>query len=145
MTTRTIKGWYVVHKWTSLIATAFFLLLCLTGLPLIFHHELDHWIGGYVEPAVLPADSPRASLDRMVADAKVRRPDDAMQFVWREEDEPDLWFVAVAETADALESSAVYSYDARTAELLNEHPAQEGVMYVFWKLHVDLFAGLPGT
>ena len=34
MTRKAIKGWYLVHKWTSLICIAFLLLLCITGLPL---------------------------------------------------------------------------------------------------------------
>ena len=41
MTARTLKGWYRVHKWTSLVCTEFLLMLCLTGLPLIFHEEID--------------------------------------------------------------------------------------------------------
>jgi len=46
MTARTLRIWFLVHKWTSLIATVFLLLLCLTGLPLIFHEEIEH----YFEP-----------------------------------------------------------------------------------------------
>ena len=40
MRSTTIRRWSVVHTWTSLICTLF--LLALTGLPLIFHHELEH-------------------------------------------------------------------------------------------------------
>jgi uncharacterized iron-regulated membrane protein len=35
--------------------------------------------------------------------------------------------------------------DARTAEVLAEPKFNEGFMYWMFKLHVDLFAGLPGT
>ena len=37
------------HKWSSLVCTVFMLLLCLTGLPLIFHHEIGHLLGTEVE------------------------------------------------------------------------------------------------
>lgn len=37
----TIRVWFLVHKWTSIISTAFLLMLCITGLPLIFHDEID--------------------------------------------------------------------------------------------------------
>ena len=30
----TIRAWFLAHKWTSIICTAFLLMLCLTGLPL---------------------------------------------------------------------------------------------------------------
>ena len=53
--TRTLRRWVFVHKWTSLICTLFMLLLCITGLPLIFHHEIDDILHSEVKPAeVLP-------------------------------------------------------------------------------------------
>lgn len=37
----TIKIWSRIHTWTSLVSMLFLLMLCVTGLPLIFHHEID--------------------------------------------------------------------------------------------------------
>ncbi len=145
MRPRALERWYGVHKWTSLFATANFLLLCATGLPLVFHHEIDHWLGNAAEPAVLPEGTPRTSLDGIVADALGRRPGEVVQFVYTEDDEPHLWFLGLAPTPDAAESSVYLTYDARTGNLLKEDVYGDGVMYVLWKLHVDLFAGLPGT
>jgi uncharacterized iron-regulated membrane protein len=141
---KTIKVWCFVHKWTSLTCTAFLLLLCLTGLPLIFRHEIDHLLGAVVEPSDLPADAPRANLDRLVETAKVRRPGEFVQFISQSEDEPHAWFVTMGKTPDAEEASAVLMLDARTGELLHEFTLREGVMHLLFKLHVDLFAGLPG-
>ena len=31
----------MTHKWSSLVCTVFLLMLCVTGLPLIFHDEVD--------------------------------------------------------------------------------------------------------
>ena len=39
---KAIRTWAWVHKWSSLVCTVFMLLLCLTGLPLIFHLSLIH-------------------------------------------------------------------------------------------------------
>src|SRR5690606_3033459 len=39
-----------LHRWTSLIATIPFLILCLTGTVLIFHEEIDHALG--LEPVL---------------------------------------------------------------------------------------------
>jgi len=140
-----MNAWYQVHKWTSLVCTLFILLLCLTGLPLIFSHEIDHLLGRTVEPPSMPAAAQRAGLDEIVAAAQGRRPDDPVQFVVRDPDEPDVWFVRLGETVDAPEASAFYAYDARTGEFLYEYPLNEGFMNVMLRLHVDLFAGLPGT
>jgi len=72
MTASTIKTWCWIHKWSSLVSTAFLLLLCITGLPLIFHHEIDELLGNAAEPRDLPAGTPHASLDRMVKGAPAR-------------------------------------------------------------------------
>lgn len=139
-----IRRWYLVHKWTSLVCTLFALMLCVTGLPLIFYHEIDHALGHSVEPPPIPESSARADLDDIVTTARNRRPQDAVQFILGDPDEPDVWFVRLGETVDAPEASAFYTFDARTGELLNDYPLREGVMYVLWQLHIDLFAGLPG-
>lgn len=121
------------------------LLLCVTGLPLIFLHEIDHALGHVAEPPPLPEPAPRASVDGIVADAKASRPNDAVQFLVRDPEELALWFVRMGESVDAAEPSAFYTYDARTGRFLSAYPLDTGIMNVLLRLHVDLFAGLPGT
>jgi len=140
-----IRNWYWVHKWTSLICTLFLLMLCITGLPLIFYHEIDHATGNSVDPPELPGVTSTASLDRIVEAARAKRPDDVVQFVSRDPEEPNAWFVSMGETANAPLASAFYTFDARTGEFLHEYPLNEGVMNFLFRLHYDMFAGLPGT
>ena len=140
-----IKTWYVIHKWTSLICTAFMLLLCVTGLPLIFFHEIDHLLGREAEPPEGVQVAERASVDAIIADARRRNPDDAVQFLVADPEEPDLWFVRMGETVADDEASAFYYYDARTGDYLHAYPLGQGFMHVMYRLHVDMFAGLPGT
>ncbi|HEU0184827.1 MAG TPA: PepSY domain-containing protein [Blastocatellia bacterium] len=144
-TVKAIKSWYQIHKWTSLICTAFLLLLCLTGLPLIFHHELDHLLGNEAEPPTLPAGTPMADLDLVVAAGAKRYPNEYVQFVVWEADEPDIVYLSMAAAPSAPpENNRTIVVDARTAQTLNEPKTNEGLMYVLLKLHVDMFAGLPG-
>lgn len=147
LSSQTIRNWYVVHKWTSLVCTVFLLMLCITGLPLIFYHEIDHALGNSVDPPELAAGTAdaKANLDAIVADARARKPADAVQFVSRDPDEPDAWFVSLGATANAPRASAFYMYDARTGDFLHEYPLNQGVMNFLFRLHYDLFAGLPGT
>ncbi|MBS0219683.1 MAG: PepSY domain-containing protein [Proteobacteria bacterium] len=56
MSAKALRSWYGVHKWTSLVCTLFLLLLCLTGLPLIFKAEIDVWTG-----AIATADGAASS------------------------------------------------------------------------------------
>ncbi|WGD56291.1 PepSY domain-containing protein [Bradyrhizobium sp. CB1650] len=55
MKARTIRLWSVVHTWTSLVSTVFLLLLCVTGLPLVFHHEIDELLGYAPSPKLTRA------------------------------------------------------------------------------------------
>ena len=63
-----------MHKWTSLICTGFLLMLCLTGLPLVFHDEIDDalnpgiWTPANPGGALLDLDALlKISLDRRPA------------------------------------------------------------------------------
>ena len=49
MTGSKLRRWAWIHKWSSLVCTVFMLLLCVTGLPLIFHHEIGHLLGTEIE------------------------------------------------------------------------------------------------
>lgn len=139
-----LKTWAWVHKWSSLVCTAFMLLLCLTGLPLIFSHEISHWLGNEIEAPEMPANTPLASLDTVLANAKALYPSRVVQFVFRDIDDDKTWTVSLGKTATSEEDTKFVMVDARTANVLHEPKFDEGFMHIMFRLHVDLFAGLPG-
>ncbi len=67
------RKWSWVHKWSSLVCTLFMLLLCVTGLPLIFHEEIDELLHEQVKPADVPEGTPKANLDRVLANGLASR------------------------------------------------------------------------
>lgn len=138
-----LRRWSWVHKWSSLVCTVFMLLLCLTGLPLIFHHEIGHLLGTEVEAPAMPAGTPRASLDTVLAAAQALHPDRVVQFASQPEDDA-LWFVTLTPTPAPTEDFKSIAVDARTGAILSQRPVDEGFMYLMLRLHVGLFAGLPG-
>ena len=142
MTGGAIKGWFLVHKWAGLACTLFALLLCLTGLPLIFHDEIDRAFATDRLPAVA-ADTPRPSLDAVVRAAQALYPGERPLFVSWDEDRP----VANVTTAPAAQPGRggyhLTAMDLRTARKVAELE-QGGFMQVMLRLHVDLFADLPG-
>ncbi|MCC2643001.1 MAG: Peptidase [Nitrospira sp.] len=144
MTFKTFGTWHLIHKWTSLLCTVFLLLLCLTGLPLIFSDELAVWLGEAVEPPEHVTATTPVSLEALVDDARERRPQDYVKFLTQDEDQP-AWFVSLGATLTAQDNSALFMYDARTGLLLHDRPADEGLLNLLLKLHVELLAGLPGT
>ncbi len=140
------RAWYAVHKWTSLVSTLFLLMLCVTGLPLIFSHEINHALGNSVDaPRLSPGHEARADVDAIVADAQRRRPQDVPQFLVAEADEPELLYVRMADRVDSPGLTAFYTYDARTGRFLSEYPLGKGFMDVMLRLHTDMYADLPGT
>lgn len=144
MNVKSLKAWAWLHKWSSLVCTAFMLLLCLTGLPLIFSHEINHWLGKEVEAPEMPANTKLASMDEVLANAKALYPNRVAQFLFRDIDEDKTWTVSLGKTATSDDDTKFVKLDARTAKVLDEPKFNEGLMYVMFKLHVDLFAGFPG-
>ncbi|TWT14796.1 PepSY domain-containing protein [Reyranella sp. CPCC 100927] len=140
-----IRKWSWVHKWSSLVCTAFLLLLCITGLPLIFHEEIEHLLGDKPEPPAMAADTPKASLDRVIAAGLERRPGQVVQFLVWDPDEPNVVILSIAKTlVEPFDKGHVMIFDARTAALLMEPGSRLGFMDIMLSLHVDMFAGLPG-
>lgn len=145
LSSKAIRGWSKIHTWTSLISTAFLLLLCITGLPLIFYHELDHALYDEVEPAQLAADAPRANLDTVVANGLARIPGQAVQFMFWDREEPEIVMLSLGKTVDSdPENNRLVRLDSRTGEFLDEIDFRSRITYVFYRLHVDMYAGLPG-
>ena len=139
--TRSLRRWGAVHKWTSLICTLFMLLLCITGLPLIFHHEIDDLLHA-VEVA---AGTPTADLDKLLANAMDKSPGQVPHFLIWDRDEPGAMFVSVGPsiTANPVDNRLV-RMDAHTGAYLDSPDVTGRFTYIMLKLHTDMFAGLPG-
>jgi uncharacterized iron-regulated membrane protein len=142
---KALRVWSWLHKWTSLVCTLFMLLLCLTGLPLIFHHEIGDLLGTEARVADMPADTPRASLDLVMDVAQARHPGKGGMFVSQEPDDDRVWYVTLSDTPTSETGLKQVAVDARSAEALAEPQLDAGFMYIMRSLHIDLFAGLPGT
>ncbi|RIA35677.1 putative iron-regulated membrane protein [Ectopseudomonas oleovorans] len=145
MRSTTIRRWSWLHTWSSLICTLFLLMLALTGLPLIFHHELEHLLGEAPELRELPPDTPHLSLQQLVDAAERHRLGEVIQYVGFEKDEPNGIIAITAATAGTEpNSSHTFMLDARSGEPVAMPAANGGVLMFILRLHVDMFAGLPG-
>lgn len=145
MQAKTIRAWSWVHKWTSLICTAFLLLLCITGLPLIFHEEIDELLHESVPAAQVPAGTPPADIDRVVSAGMAHAPGEFLQFLIWDRDDPNVIFLSIAKAPDApSENNRLIRVDAHTAQFLDAPDVFGHLTYYLLKLHVDMFAGLPG-
>ena len=137
-----IRRWYLVHKWTSLVSTLFLLMFCITGLPLIFHHEIDELTHAPVLAETVAAGP--ANLDTVVARAVAGEPGwKTLYLSW--DDEKPLIYATIAPTYDASDKAMKFLlFDARTGEQVDAPPLDEGVMHFLLELHAELLLGLPG-
>ncbi|WP_322516634.1 PepSY domain-containing protein [Rhodopseudomonas palustris] len=141
MTPRTVRVWSWIHRWSSLVCTVFALLLCLTGLPLIFKDELGPDLG--LENAAGGAAT--ASLESMISRAQAARPGQVVPYLFFDRDQP---IVKVPTSPSMTSDPASFHYqvfDIRTGRQIDVPQPNEGFMYVMLRLHLDLFAGVKGT
>jgi len=144
MTGTNLRRWAWIHKWSSLVCTLFMLLLCLTGLPLIFHHEIGHLLGTEIEAPEMSADAPHISMDRVMEIAIAQHPGKVGMFASQEEDDDRVWYVTLSDTPTSETAMKQVAVDARTGDVLGQPQLDNGFMYIMFSLHVNLFAGLAG-
>lgn len=148
MTSRAIRTWYLVHKWSSLVCTLFLLMLCITGLPLIFHDEIDALteeaprlgmpgVGSSgTEPGLLP-------LDTIMARAMAARPGEVPVFMAFDNETPTMTVTTAPRPDSPAESMTIQLFDRSTGEPMGQVD-ESGVMHFLLQLHIDMFLGLPG-
>lgn len=139
-----LRRWNWVHKWSSLISTPFLLLLCLTGLPLIFHHEIHELTIDLVQPKQTePAKL--ADLDLALRNGLAHAPGKVVQYVSWDDEQPGVVLLTVNSSVNADPSTShVIRIDAGTGAFLDQPDIQRGIMQVILQLHIDMFAGLAG-
>lgn len=146
-----LRVWQAVHRWAALACTVFLLIVCLTGLPLLFADEIEAWADGRPAAAPLAHDVAGRQLDRIVTQARSRFPGEVLSSV-----------IVDAERAEAkvylVRSWAAYAagqarthwigFDARSGEPLDAGapPAAHtpGFMAIAEALHTRLLAGEAG-
>lgn len=145
MTNSALRKWAWVHKWSSLVSTIFLLMLCITGLPLIFHHEIDDLLHETAHPAEVVPDTRPANLDGILEKVHERYPGKVIQFVSWDDDEPGVLYLSINDSvaADPL-TNQFARFDANTGAFLDEPDFSGRFTMIMYRLHTDMYAGLPG-
>lgn len=150
MTPKAFRRWFWVHKWSSLICTAFLLTLCLTGLPLIFHDEID-WLTKEPQKLGMPGVGSSSngegllSLDEMMQRALAKRPGEVPVFMAFDNDQPSMTVTTAPRQDSPGAEMTIQSFDRSTGEQIGMVAENDGgVMHFLLQLHTDMFLGLPG-
>jgi uncharacterized iron-regulated membrane protein len=139
-----------VHKWSSLVCTAFLMMLCLTGLPLIFHDEIDALTEerpAYGMPGVGSSGTAAGllALDTMLQRALEARPGEVPVFMAFDNDQPSMTVTTAPRPDSPGSAMTIQSFDRSTGNRIGVTTQRDGgIMHFLLTLHTDLFLGLPG-
>ncbi len=90
------------------------------------------------------SDTPRPSLASIAAQAEENRQDEHLLYLLFDQEEPLLHAVTAKETMSPPDAFYYQLFDLRTGSRIDIPQPNEGIMHVITKLHVDMYAGLPG-
>lgn len=160
-----MKRWQWVHKWTSLACTVFLLVICISGLPLIFIDELGQ-IGVPSAPtisALTDGDQTTVNLDTMIATARKHYPGEIITSISMD-DKSGQTVLNMSPSFSISRNDAASNhwlkFDIHTGKIVDESerlnqlkpavsPSRTNqivwqFLMVMLDLHVDWYAGLPG-
>lgn len=145
MSSAAIRAWYQVHRWSSLVPTLFLLMLCVTGLPLVFHHEIDALAGEDYDAILSGPPSAQAGipLDLMLRRALSQRPGEVPLFMAFSQESPLLTVTTGPRPDAGVGEMSLLFLDRATGASLGPAPAG-GIIDFLLQLHTDMFLGLPG-
>lgn len=142
----TIRAWFLVHKWSSLICTLFLLMLCVTGLPLIFHDEIDALTGdgiSAIHGRGSSAPDGGLPLDTMLARALAARPGEVPLFMAFDNDRPVMTVTTGPRPDATLQQMTLQLLNRETGGTIGKEDGG-GVVAFLLQLHTDMFLGLWG-
>lgn len=131
-----------VHRWTSLVATLPFLVLCVTGIVLIFHEEIDAALG-VVPTNAVPTE---ARLADCMASVAHDFPDQRVLSIGLDpEGHPGVLLAIVgAPETTGFDDAHMAFYDLGTGRLLGDSDPSKTFTGVVLKLHAEWFLGPAG-
>ncbi|HDR9833734.1 TPA: PepSY domain-containing protein [Burkholderia multivorans] len=148
MKSATIRRWRRIHTWSGLVCAAFLLVLCVTGLPLIFGTEIEG--APAHEGTSAGMSSKHGMLDEMIAVARARYPAYAPSDISLDADRSRV-LIGLMPLGDAAghASRVTVEFDAQTGALYERRTpgAAETLAHfvgTMRELHTTLYAGMAG-
>ncbi|WP_175998257.1 PepSY-associated TM helix domain-containing protein [Burkholderia stabilis] len=148
MKNATIRRWRRIHKWSSLLCSAFLLMLCVTGLPLIFATELE---GALVREGASASMSQQGGmLDEMVMVALARYPGYAPSDISLDDDRSRV-LIGLMPPGEAVRraSRVTVEFDSQSGAMYDQHEHRGTATLTTFvvamrELHSNLYAGMVG-
>ncbi len=145
LTARKVRLWYRIHKWTSLVCTIFLLMSCLTGLPLIFSHEIFDLSHPHVDEDSPSETGGYASLDSIVAQGRLKYPGDkTFSLGWDDDDRLNVYLGMTPSWDAHPEERHTLVFAAHSGKYVGDLHLKHDFLFTMLRLHEEIYAGLPG-
>lgn len=144
MTPASLRGWRLVHRWTSLICSANLLILCVTGLVLVFHHEIQHLMGEELDSSYTEGQA-RLPLQTLVDIAQKADPALEPKLLSFDAEDRAVSYIYLGKPEESgfdLGRWVVLNGFTGANQILKQ--PEETLTGFLLKLHVDLFTGFAG-
>ncbi|MEM1417373.1 MAG: PepSY-associated TM helix domain-containing protein [Myxococcota bacterium] len=136
---RTTRMLLTLHRRCGLFVCLNLAVLSLTGVILVFHEEIDTFLGAMPEAR---GEGALVSLAETVEVARASRPEAHPVFVFQEPDaHPHVVFVGLTEGAPRIEEAEPVAVDRRGGELLGDIDLRGSFTGLVLQLHAELFLG----
>jgi uncharacterized iron-regulated membrane protein len=133
-----------VHRWSSIVVTPFFLVLCLTGSILIFHDEIDRAFG-WAPHAEVPTGAEALTPARLVAAARATQPELRPMAYSIDSGEPGIVGITLgAPGRSSFDGSTFIRVNAYTGGVLTAPHAARTPTDILLDLHSNWLAGSRG-
>lgn len=144
-TSRWFRAHLWLHRWTSLIATIPFLILCLTGTVLIFHEEIDYALGA-VPVSQHAAHVPQRPPSESIANVLAAYPDERVMSVGIDPDHHPgvLLVITGSPEARSFHDAKVRFADLITAQPVGDPDPGMTLTGFMLELHAEWFVGPAG-
>lgn len=141
-----LQIWDSIHRWSSLICTISLLILCLSGLPLIFHEEIKSLTENHPSTTGAGIASSPRGIDATIKAALADHPNQVIQYIAFDDGQTVIANIATGPATNADPSKTQYTYyNTHTAQKADIPLVTNRVMWFLLQLHKDLFLGLNGT
>jgi uncharacterized iron-regulated membrane protein len=142
-----LQKWNIIHRWSSLIATPFLLILFLTGIPLIFSDEIEQLthIEEWVQSGQVNSDKKISSLQEAIEETKKSFPLKTPLYIFFDKDDKNISYLKLDDSTNTDENDAIlFKIDLNKGEIQDEIERGFSLMHFLFRLHVDLYSGLYG-
>ncbi|QLF93696.1 PepSY domain-containing protein [Pseudomonas sp. ABC1] len=145
---KTHSRWYRanlwIHRWISLFVALPFAILCVTGVVLIFHEEIEHLAGSAPQAVQSGGQAPRPLMES-IAVAERAHPGERVQSATLDAEHfPGLVLLGLLKDGDSFQQARWVYADIAQAKLVEQPAFDETLMGFLLELHAQWFLGTIG-